>query len=1545
MNLKLYIADENRLTKFNLPSEAQESFLVNYKPSNSKKEYTISIESRDKKWFLKSNGLVNLIQNGSIAQDTNLSNYSCHQLEIVSDKKPKFLYCIPSVEENLIDVSIFGIQKIIIGNSNNCNIFYPNNMIKDNHVIITNQNGKSLITVNETGVYLNEKQIRQSYLRIGDVIFIHGLKVIYMGNFLRINNPLNMITINGLQRYSDLSMIDNTNYEKVDSSELDIELYQDDEYFYHTPRIKNFITRERVIINDPPAPEKDNSLPFLLSMGSSLTMGASSLISSYTIIINLRYGNQTISSAIPSFLMCGMMLLGSVLMPRLTISYQKKQKKKKEKLRQEKYGKYLDEKEIEIKEIINKQTSILNENYPNVKTCCDIITSKNKKLWERNIQDEDFLSIRLGIGDDDTQLEIEASQKTFTLEEDNLKERVFSIVEASKKMKNVPILTNLKDQEITSIICEINNKKNYVNNIMMQLIAMHSAIDLKIVFLTDDSNDDYEYMKYLPHLWSEDKKVRFYANNLTEMKSISEYLEKELKDRKEKLKEKKSDSGIEKKIENNKEYEYFSTYYLIVTDCYKKTRDLSIINDVLMTDKNLGFSMLIIDDNLKDLPTKCKNFVYVKEKGSYQIESTDDNNITKAFEIEQILNYDMNYISSYLSNIPISVKKGVLELPKSLNFLEMYNVSKIEQLNILSRWKENDPTTSLKVPIGVHADRDLFILDLHEKAHGPHGLIAGSTGSGKSEFIITFVLSMAINYHPDEVAFVLIDYKGGGLAGAFENREKGISIPHLAGTITNLDTSEMSRTLVSINSELKRRQAAFNKARDALGEGTIDIYKYQRFYREGKVKKPIPHLFIISDEFAELKSQQPDFMDELISTARIGRSLGVHLILATQKPSGVVNDQIWANSKFKICLKVQDRSDSMEMLKRPEAASIKEPGRFYLQVGYDEYFDIGQSGWAGAKYVPSDRIIKKIDDTIEFIDNLGNVYKVVSDEEDNKKEKVEDLGEQLPNIVKYIVDLAKKQNIKTKMLWLSSIPDKIYVEGLKVKYNYEATPYCINPVIGEYDDPSRQEQGILTLDLTNFGNTVIYGMVGSGKENLLTTIIYTTCIDHSPEEVNFYILDFGAETLRSFAKYPHVGGVATIDDTDMIMNLFDMLLQELTKRKDLFSDYGGNYKDYINESGKKLPLIIIVINGYDVMNEKFPRLEDGIFSLLREGSKYGIVFVTTTSINNGLGYRASQMFINVISLQQKSDDLYRDITGCPRGLSPKKFFGRGIVSKNKTGYEFQTAYISNKEKINETIRKTATELENKYKIRATKIKTLPNVVELSQIREETTGLNHVAIGINKATLNTSFYNFDNLPVTMILSNKIFDNFGFVNALVNQFSGLDNVLTTVVDATGLFNKNYDGVILYKEGFDNAFKNIIMEVNKEGKDKNKRVFVFLGLGIIKRMLSPMGVKMYDLLFSNISRFKNSRIIIIDDYTPFQNLELESWYNDLITDTNGIWLGEGPTEQNAINFSNITREQKEEKFSYMAFTCGANGVILFKYVVEDNEANEDERKQSVS
>ncbi|MGN0587080.1 MAG: FtsK/SpoIIIE domain-containing protein, partial [Oscillospiraceae bacterium] len=211
-------------------------------------------------------------------------------------------------------------------------------------------------------------------------------------------------------------------------------------------------------------------------------------------------------------------------------------------------------------------------------------------------------------------------------------------------------------------------------------------------------------------------------------------------------------------------------------------------------------------------------------------------------------------------------------------------------------------------PVGIDENGDICYLDLHQDGHGPHGLVAGMTGSGKSEFIMTYILSMALNYSPAEVSFILIDYKGGGMSKAFEK------LPHLAGMITNLDGSDITRAFVSIDSELRRREHVFADTGKQLEMTNLDIYKYQKLYRSGMVSEPMSHLFIISDEFAELRAQQPEFMDKLISTARIGRSLGVHLILATQKPSGVVSDQIWSNSRFKVCLKVQEAADSMDMI-------------------------------------------------------------------------------------------------------------------------------------------------------------------------------------------------------------------------------------------------------------------------------------------------------------------------------------------------------------------------------------------------------------------------------------------------------------------------------------------------------------------------------------------------------------------------------------------------------------------------------------------------------
>lgn len=239
-------------------------------------------------------------------------------------------------------------------------------------------------------------------------------------------------------------------------------------------------------------------------------------------------------------------------------------------------------------------------------------------------------------------------------------------------------------------------------------------------------------------------------------------------------------------------------------------------------------------------------------------------------------------------------------------------------------------------------------------------------GSGKSEVIQSYILSLAVNFHPHDVAFLLIDYKGGGMANLFKD------LPHLLGTITNLDGAQSMRALVSINAELKRRQRLF------ATHDVNHINQYQKKYKLGEVSEPMPHLFLISDEFAELKTNQPDFMKELVSTARIGRSLGIHLILATQKPSGVVDDQIWSNSRFKLALKVADRSDSMEMLKTPDAAEITQVGRGYLQVGNNEVYELFQSAWSGADYQPDKEEQGIEDHTIYAINDIGQ-YEILDE--------------------------------------------------------------------------------------------------------------------------------------------------------------------------------------------------------------------------------------------------------------------------------------------------------------------------------------------------------------------------------------------------------------------------------------------------------------------------------------------------------------------------------------------------------------------------------------
>ena len=1528
--MKIFITDKFKITKFNLPEKIEDSFLIPYKEKNKKKEKFVTIEGENGAWYLKSNGDVN-IATGAFA-DTKVildnNKYSHHPLKVLGSIDNVILFAMPSMANDAYKLEFSGLNSITIGKSTKCNISYKNDLTDDIHAEIKKVENDWYITTSKDDkyrTYLNYERVIASKLSIGDVIFINGLKIIWMEKFIKINNPNRLISIAGLKPYQGM-IVDNTKYGKVSDEDENVDLYEEDDYFYHMPRIVQQIEPVEITIDAPPNPDNQEDLPFILTLGTSLMMVASSFMMGFS-VYNQMHSGKSIWDVFPQLFMCVAMIIGGLLMPKITQAYQKRRRIKKEAARQKKYQEYLVKMDQKIKNEMAKQAQIYKENNPSTKECCTFAMNLNRGFWSRDISDEDFLRVRLGIGNRPSSITVSAPQEHFTMEEDNLQEMAIAVDKSSKTLIDVPITLDIAEQNILSFVFSCSYQNTYFDNIIAQIVSLQSALDLKIVILTNKDNASrWNYFKYLPHVFSEDKTIRFFADTDDEIKNISSYLVEEFNKRV-MLVEGKSES------EDVKTYTKYPPYYLIITDDYKNIKNTQIIKSIEETEDNLGFSFITISNSLKEISPKCEKFVEIGEKDSCILEKHMKSQSQVTFKNEYEKDIDMRKISVKLSNVPIMTKDGLSVLPQSLSFMEMYGVSKIEQLNIINRWQENNPVKSLSAPIGVHVDGSQFKLDLHEKFHGPHGLIAGSTGSGKSEFIITYILSMIVNYHPYEVQFVLIDYKGGGLAGAFENKDTGVRIPHLVGTITNLDTAEMNRTLVSISSELKRRQKKFNEVKDKLNESTMDIYKYQRLYREGLIDEPMAHLFIISDEFAELKSQQPEFLNELVSTARIGRSLGVHLILATQKPSGVVNDQIWSNSKFKVCLKVQDKSDSMEMLKRPEAAEIKNVGRFYLQVGYNDYFDIGQSGWGGAKYEPTDKLLHKIDDSINIIDDTGNVIKSVSDVVEKKQ--TEDLGEQLTNTVRFIYNLAQKENIKTKNLWLDKLPEKIYLSNLIKKYNYKYQPYVIDPIIGEYDNPANQEQGLLNLNL-NDGNALIYGKSGSGKENLLATIIWSSCTQHTPSELNYYIIDCGAESLKMYNKFPHVGAISTLSEPEKTFDIFMLLDEEMERRKELYSDYGGSYKNYCENSGHKDPLIVTIVNNYEIFTENFGSLSDAITPMYRDGAKYGIIFIVTCTTPNGIRSRTVQYFNSKISLQLPNNTDYRDILGSPRNLVPATCFGRGLVAKDKTAYEFQTAFITEEKQISNTIRNAAAQLQNAYTVKARQIKSVPSVVSLDKVKQDKYELTEIPIGYNMTNKEVFKYNFANNKFNIILGNDIFERLDFIKALAKQMKNIPNVNLKIIDLALVTDKIKDLDII-RNDYDKQFAIINNEIFKAKETGMQNIYIVIGISQYKTKLSEVGLKIVNNLFLASDNYVNSNFIFVDTYQQIKKLQVEPWYQAQVNNNNGIWLGTEVGSQMAINVSSLSLEDKKENYDYMAFAIINSNHVKIKYVVDTGDNNE--------
>ena len=1473
---------------------------------------SIDIEGIEGKWVLKSNRKASVIdKNKNAVDECVLEDMSVNYIKLKKTKDVYFIFAEPSTDDRveLKKYLVNGDVTLNIGRNQDNQIVIKNDYVSGLHAQISCKNNMWFLRDEKSanGTYVNGFRVDQCNLKIGDVIYIMGVMIVIGYRMLAINNPDGNVSI------GTPKLLDFIPQQIEPTEEFDFEDVEE-KTFYRSPRFKRDIETEKFKIDSPPANQIGEEMPIMMAIGPSMTMGMASMASA---IYGIANGNAM--SAVTS----GCMLLGTVMWPIITKKYEKKRRRKKEALRQEKYKQYLESVKQSFFDATEKQRQIYYENNVDLNICEQRIVNVSRNLWERSYGQNDFLRVRIGRGNLPLKADISYPERKFEIERDALEEELLNFCEAEHIVENVPVSVSLYENNITGITGSHADVLSFANGIIIQLATLYSYDEVKFVFIYDEKDENaLHYVKWLPHVWSNDKKFRFIAKSQDDIKDVSAYLKNELESR---------------KAMNDSDLDSVEPYYIIFALDKDLALRASVLNDIYEQKENLHFSVLAFFEQLKYLPKECSNIIDV-EGNSGKVYNKDD--ITGKFLgfIPDIsVREDLTKLSVILSNIKLDLGEGTFVLPKMITFLEMFGVGKIEHLNVLTRWKENDLTKTLEAQVGVDTIGDAFKLDLHEKYHGPHGLVAGMTGSGKSEFIMTYILSLAINYHPYEVAFVLIDYKGGGMAKAFEN------LPHTAGIITNLDGSEINRSLISIQSELRRRQAIFAKASKETGISNIDIYKYQKMYREGTVKEPLQHLFIISDEFAELKTQQPEFMTQLVSAARIGRSLGVHLILATQKPSGVVDDQIWSNAKFKACLKVQDRADSMDMLKRPEAAELQDTGRFYLQVGYNELFKMGQSAWSGAPYYPSDKADVQVDDSIEIVDNVGRVIKSAKVD---KRKAIEKPKKQIDAITDYLAEIATQDNIKVRPLWLEPIPAKIFVDSLAEKYSYVKQDNIIDPIIGEYDDPMNQNQSLLTLPLTTQGNAVVYGMPGSGKTTFLTTMVYSLIENYSPDEVNIYILDFAAETLTAFKTAPQVGDVVLSHEQEKIVNLMKLLRGQIQTRKKLFADYGGDIVSYNRSAENKMPSIVVAINNYAAFSEMYEDYEGEMLNLTREGVKYGVYFVLTATGSNAVRFRMLQNINQMFVLQVTDDSDYAATLGKTNGLLPKKFKGRGLCKLDAI-YEFQTAHAVDDANQFAAIKAYCKTLREKYGNRVARgIPVLPDKVNKEFIAPFIgSDADTLPVGVETNSLEISYFDFSANFVSFIQSQSG-EYSGFSACLAEMIS--EKVPTVIVDPQSALGKvgNAELYSTKKECAEIVEKlfDTVLERNNAIKDAetaeaetpvyDRQTYILVSLPDIIQKLDEEQSEKLKLILEKGALSMGINVIIADSTKNVASYTYEKWYKSNSDQNSGIWVGSGMNDQYYIKVGKTTPEMSQELSEEFGFVVKNGKATMVKLLNNSEE-----------
>jgi len=896
--------------------------------------------------------------------------------------------------------------------------------------------------------------------------------------------------------------------------------------------------------------------------------------------------------------------------------------------------------------------------HPDPGALLSIACGPTGRLWERRVQDPDFLHLRVGLADRPAAVRVRQEGGRSSAPDDR----------PDPVSHLVPVTFDVPDVGVLGLAGPRPTALGAARAMVTQAATLHGPRDLRLVVITGtEEAPEWEWATWLPHMApAEDGGPRrATAAGVAQAEARLNELAALITARAEYRREQMA-SGL------------FGARVLVVLDGARRMRSLPGLAEVLEDGPAEGVYALCLDRDEASLPSECRatavvdgapTRMVVRRPGTDPVEGVladaldpgAADRLARALAPVRDLGGDRTGEGSVPTRVRfVDVALGEMGSHAGGDTPDGTGRSEIGVEDVIARWRSSRGGRSTRALLGVAADGP-FSVDL--VSDGPHALVAGTTGSGKSELLQTLVASLALGNRPDQLHVVLVDYKGGA---AFSHCA---GLPHCVGMVTDLDGRLSERALISFTAELKRRE------RLLAGVGAKDIEGYW-----AATDAPLPRLVIVIDEFATLVEEVPDFVKGIVGVGMRGRSLGVHVVLATQRPAGVVTGDLRANVNLRLCLRVADPSESSDVLDVSDAARIptSRPGRAYARTGHRDLtvFQTARVGGPRPGSVEAAAAYRPVEAEPWRFSLLGEPARPSTAEDDQGEEGETDLA----GLVRAVQAAADAEAVVTQEgPWLPPLPELVTLDGMEAVTGERTS--TVTATIGLADLPAAQDQQPFTVDLEQTGSLLVVGSVRSGRSTALRTLAASLAAGASPEALHLYVIDGGNRVLANLDALPHCGAVVAADDHDRVERLLAFLAGDMQRRQRVLSAQGyGSLAEQRAAAapGEALPHVVLILDKLEAFQALYLDRDSGVLlevleRLLREGPSVGVTPVIATD-RSGLTARLSSAVEHRLVLRQAERDDYLVAGIPPRSVPASVPPGRAFWATDLT--EVQLALLA-----------------------------------------------------------------------------------------------------------------------------------------------------------------------------------------------------------------------------------------------------------------------------